>query len=121
MSLANATRGVPPSERSTRVKSRLSRGRILSGKLPQHILQNPAMLVVQNLLRRIDPHRRGKLDRLTQVRLRKHRDDLPISKLAIQHSLQLSRRIPNGEDLLARKTQRFGVLSRQKLQRQNAH
>src|ERR1700724_1052620 len=50
----------------------------LGRQLPQNILQNPAILVVQNLLRGIDPYRRRELRRLAQIGLCKHRQRLPI-------------------------------------------
>src|SRR5882757_7693796 len=107
-------------ERSNPMEPRLRRCWTPPRQLPQHILQNPAVLVVQNLLRRIDPDHRAKLSRLAQIRLGKHRDRLPVGELGIEHRLQLTT-LAHSKDLLARQMQRLHILPRQKLQWQNPH
>src|ERR1700693_484060 len=99
------------------------RTRLRRQQLPQHILQNAAVGVVERLLWRIDAHQRVELDRLV----------LPPSTAVSARSGAHFYLAPGGEvfdtiadsgdleDFFARQLERFGVLSREKLQRQNSH
>src|SRR6266487_3947297 len=83
---------------------------LLSGELAQHVLENAAVLVVLQLLWRVDANEH--LERRLLAVVQGRRDG------------QLLRHIAETEDvvtLLAGEAQRRRILSRRKLQRQDSH
>src|SRR5258706_2905734 len=84
-------------------------------QLPQHILQNAAVSVVERLLRRIDPDQRVELD-CSFLALGSNLHRAPCSE-AFHHVADTA----DLEHFLARQPERLRVLAREELQRQNSH
>src|SRR4051794_13155352 len=90
-------------------------GRLVREQLPQHILQNPAVRVIQGFLRRINAHQSLKFFGFF-ARFSANFDSLPRGKL-----LNDSSNPSDLENLISGQTQRLRTLVCEKLQRQNAH
>src|SRR5689334_11311353 len=110
---------VPPKANTTRcpaswieLRDGSGGGGASASKLPQHVLEDPAVAEVQRLLGRVDPHPAGEL---LVARLD---GDLARRALAVVDRLGDP---GDGELLLAGQPERLGVLALGELQRQHAH
>jgi len=92
---------VSPARRRPRAERRRLRQPCYRGELPQHVMQNPAMPVVLELLRRVDAQPRFESLRLAAVAVRDDRDRLGGSAIETDHIEGLLAGKPQARRILA--------------------
>ncbi len=79
------------------------------------------MLVIEDLLRRVDADGDGELCGAAEVAFGAHQDLFPVGKAAVEHRAEIAGVFADAEDLFAREAELFGALAGQELQRKDAH
>lgn len=79
------------------------------------------MLVVEDLLRRVDAQDGGELDGLAGGCLGEDREDAAVGELGIEHGLELAGSIADGEDLLSGEAEGCDGLAREELEGEDSH
>src|SRR5687768_13372318 len=86
-------------------------------QLAEHVMKNAAVLVVEDLLRRIDPHARHELDARVVAATRAHRD-AAVAARSLEHCLFDALDV---EGLFAGDPEAVGVVAGAELQGEDSH
>src|ERR1035437_2840441 len=94
---------------------------LAGGELAEDVLEDAAVLVVENLLRGVDAQGGGELDGAAGESFGEDGEDAAVGELGVEHGLELAGGVADREDLLAAEAERGGGLAGEELQGEDTH